>query len=328
VAVEQPIRRHGLVALAARARRVGVRGVNPASITALAAVAVLATVVVSTGGAGVRDPLASATPATSPQGRDRITTTVVEPDHLLPAVPGDRPLRVVVTGDSVAWSLGHPLVEEGLLPEDVRMWVIANLGCTITPGRAVVDGIEFRPRLCGEWREAARWAAFDFQPDVVVSMWGAWEVYDHVVDGALLHSGTPEFAEAYQQALADNIDETVAVAPNVRFAFLTVPCMRERSPWLGGAESPRNDPANLAWVNDLTAEVAAGYGDRATVVDLGPLLCPDGEVLTTVDGVQLRTDGVHFSGPSAAIVWDHVDAEIRRWLADPGRAAAGGAPAA
>jgi hypothetical protein len=325
-AVEQPIRRHGLAGLAARARRAGVPGSRPATLTAVAALAVVATVVVSTAGGGSPDMFASATPITAPQGSAPMTTTVVEPHHPLPPVPDDRPLRVVLTGDSVAWSLGVGLVEGESPPDDALVRVVANLGCTLTPGKSLVDGVEVEARLCGDWRAVARRTVFDHRPDVVMSIWGAWEVYDHVDDGRVLRAGTPEFDAAYQQALVDNIDETIALAPDVRFVFLTVPCMEERKAWLGAEDSPRNDPEKLARVNALTAAVAAGYGDRATVVDLGPVLCPDGEVLTTVDGVEVRTDGVHFSAAYAAVVWEHVDEHIRPWLAEPGRSGAGGMP--
>jgi len=323
--VEQPIRRHGLAGLAARLRRIGVPA-RPATISAVAAVAVVATVVVSTGGRDSSDVFGAATEITVPRGPQDITTTSVEPLHPLPAVPGDRPLRVMVTGDSVAWSLGFPLVEHELVPDDVDMRLVANLGCTITPGKAIVAGVEVKASLCKDWREAARWTAFRFRPDVVVSVWGAWEVYDHVDDGRMLRAGTPEFEAAYQQALADNIDETVAIVPDVRFAFLTVPCMVEQSPWLGGEESPRNDWAKLVRVNDLTSQVAERYGDRAIVVDLGPLLCPDGEVVTTVDGMTVRSDGVHFSLDYAPIVWDYVAEKLRPWTAEAGRSGVGGAP--
>ena len=327
LAVEQPIRRHGLSGFAARARRAGVPGARPATITAVAAAAVVATVIVSTGGRDTSDIFASATVITAPRSSADIPTTIVEPFHPLPAHPGDRPLRVMVTGDSVGWSLGHPLVtEDGLMPDDVDMRLNANLGCTITPGVALIDGVEFEGRLCQDWREPARWTAFSFTPDVVVSVWGAWEVHDHVDDGRLLRVGSPEAAAAYQQAVADNIDETVAVAPDVRFAFLTVPCMDESKPRLGGAGSPRNDREKLAWVNGLTAEVAARYGDRAAVVDLGPLLCPDGEILTTVDGVRVRSDGVHFTADYAPIVWEYVEDRLRPWLSEAGRSGPGGAP--
>jgi hypothetical protein len=160
--------------------------------------------------------------------------------------------------------------------------------------------------------------ASGFQPDVVVAVWGAWEVYDHQQGEDLLRAGTPEFAAAYQRALADSIDRTVAAAPDARFAFVTVPCMDDRNLWVGGLDDRRNHPENLAWINARTAEVAARFGDRALVVDAGPLLCPGGRFAREVDGVVAREDGIHLTPRFAPVMWRYIEERIRPWLARPG----------
>ena len=120
---------------------------------------------------------------------------------------------------------------------------------------------------------------------------------------AYARSANPTWA-AYEQALASSIDELVAVAPDARVALVTVPCMHEVDPRLGGPGSPRNDPDGLRWINQRTAEVARRYGGRAMVVDMGPLVCPGGRPLDEVDGVVARADGVRClavaTGPFAA----------------------------
>lgn len=323
VVVEQPVRRHGLAGLWARAqaRRAGLPAVRPAVLTGVGAALVVAIVVVSTAGGGVYGP-AAGSPAALPDDV-QVTTTILGPDHPLPAVPEDRDLRVMVGGDSVAWSLAFNLVAHHEVPDGLQMKLVAELGCTVTPGLAVVEGVQVEAERCRDWQGQWERTAFVTRPDVVVAMWGAWEVYDHQDGDRLLRAGTPEAAAAYQQALADSIDRTVAVSPDTRFAFLTVPCMRESSPWLGEARSPRNDPAMLAWVNGLTAEVAARYGARATVIDLGPLVCAGDEPLDEVDGVTVRDDGVHFTADYSRVVWAHLQERLRAWLAHPPTAGAG-----
>lgn len=315
VLVEQPVRRDGWGGLRGRLQRVGLPTVRPAAMTAVAAATLVTVVVVSTPGGRAHEVSAGA-PWMQP-GPQPVTTTIVGPRHPLPPVPADRDLRVMVGGDSVAWSLVYHQVEDDDLPDGVRLRLVADLGCTLVPGVAVVNGVERPSRWCGDWRSAWQSVALAFEADVVVVSWGAWEVYDHLDRDRLLAAGTPPFAEAYRQALADSVDATIAVAPDVRFAFLTTPCMDERAPWLGGEDSPRNDRANLRWVNDLTAEVAARYGDRVMVVDLEPLVCPGGVTRDEVDGVVLREDGVHFGGESAPIAWRYVEEQIRPWLAEP-----------
>jgi hypothetical protein len=41
---------------------------------------------------------------------------------------------------------------------------------------------------------------------------------------------------------------------------------------------------------------------NARWLDLDAYICPDGNCLTELDGVELRPDGRHFQGPSANIV--------------------------
>ncbi|HEX6419979.1 MAG TPA: acyltransferase family protein [Acidimicrobiales bacterium] len=315
VLVERPVRHQGWDGLRRRLRLAGLPAVRPGALTAAAAAATVAVVVGATAGAraGVALPHGPGIDGAAVA----VTTTTVGRGHPLPAVPQDRDLRALIGGDSVAWSLAFDQVARGDVPEGVQLRLVADLGCTLVPGVAVVDGVERPSQFCGDWRSAWQAEAFRFAPDVVVVAWGAWEVYDHVDGDRYLRAGTPEFAAAYRASLADSLDRTIAVAPDVRFAFVTVPCMAETSPRLGGPDSPRNDPARLRWVNDLTVDVAGRYGPRATVVDLGPLLCRGGEVRDEVDGVVLRDDGVHFTPEAAPMVWDYIERRIHPWLAEP-----------
>jgi hypothetical protein len=105
--------------------------------------------------------------------------------------------------------------------------------------------------------------------------------------------------------------------------FASVPRMTENNPFLGGAESPRNDPANIPWINEHTAAVVARYAGRALLVDLGPLVCDGGVPLEEVDGVVPRPDGIHFSRDDAAVAWRYIGDRMRPWLVAPAVAQAG-----
>lgn len=326
VLVEQPIRRHGLSGLCARARRVGLPNLRPRAVTGVVAVVAVAVVLVATSGPRPEAALSAARAPDGSRSGPPVTTVVVGPDHPLPAVPDDRDLRVLLGGDSVAWSLGYSLIQDDRVPDGMHLGLVAQLGCTVTPGIAVVNEVEQDNRLCPDWRDRLRTMAFDLQPDLVVALWGAWEVFDHRDGGRVLRFGTPDFAAAYQRALADSIDATIAVAPDTRFAFLTVPCMEDLETRLGSPDSPRNDPDNLRWINDLTAAVVDAYGPRAMVVDLGPLVCRDGRAVGEVDGVTTRDDGVHFTGEFAPEVWRLVREKTADWLAEPAISGEGWSP--
>ncbi len=319
--LERPIRRHGWSGVRARLARARLPSPRPALLTAGAGVAVAAVVAAGTAGDAPR-PLGAppgVTVSTLPLPNAPVTTVDVPPVHPLPAVvPGRaRPLRVVVGGDSVAWSLGIGLSAAGAMPAYTRMNTIAEISCTATPGVAVASNGHYEGDNCGDWHADWQKASFALQADVVVAVWGAWEVYDHIDGDRVLHPATPEMGSAYRRSLREAMDATIAADPDVRFAFVTVPCMQEQNPRLGGTDSPRNDRALVGWVNEQTTAVARGYGDRALVVDLGPLLCPDGDVVREIDGVTVRTDGIHFSNEITPVVWRFVTDRLYPWLAQP-----------
>ena len=59
-------------------------------------------------------------------------------------------------------------------------------------------------------------------------------------------------------------------------------------------------------LNRIYAGAAGGVGNVA-VIDLGSLICPPGaECTTEIEGIELRPDGLHFSGGGADV--------IARWL--------------
>jgi hypothetical protein len=254
-----------------------------------------------------------------------VTTVDVPPNQPLPAinVSHDRPVRVIIGGDSVAWSLGIGLSAVRAMPVNTRLRTIAEISCTATPGLAVASGGSFEGGACADWHADWQKAAFALQTDVVVALWGPWEVYDHIDGDKTLHPGTRAFGEAYRRSLRQGMDATIAADPNVRFAFLTVPCYEEQNPRLGGVDSPRNDRSLVAWVNDQTAAVAREYGARAMLIDLGPLLCPHGKIVHEIDGVPVRNDGVHFTNQITPVVWQFITERLYPWLAQPAVASGG-----
>ena len=57
----------------------------------------------------------------------------------------------------------------------------------------------------------------------------------------------------------------------------------------------------------LLADVARADPERIRLVDLGRRLCPDGRYTRDVDGVQVRSDGLHLTP-------EGVRARIAPWL--------------
>lgn len=219
----------------------------------------------------------------------------------IPAVPEDRPVKVMVAGDSVAWTLSYagPVV-----PPTLEMSSAALIGCGLVDGYALPGGqIDTSSEGCDGWAEYWQVRAAESRPDVVLVQFGAWEVYDHLIDGETVRSGTPEMRDLIRAGLDRGVSSLLAVDPSVRLALVGAPCMRERDPRLGGTSSERNDPERLAWVNEVFADYVADLGPRATYLDLGELLCPGGTFREEIDGVEIRPDGSHYGEGTSTAVW-------------------------
>jgi hypothetical protein len=237
----------------------------------------------------------------------------------------DGVLDVTVVGDSSGFTLASHAGEHG----GVRIVNGAVIGCGLDPAPALVGGAPFphngQPVACADSPHyAAHAAAAD--PDVVLVTLGPWEVYDRrLPDGSDLEVGTDAWQAWLQESLDHFARRMAAAAPHARIAVTDVPCYAERSGWLGGPDSPRNDPVRVAAVNEVIDDVLARYPRRLARLSIADALCPGGEAGATLGGAALRPDGVHVSGPAAPLLWERVLLpQLRALTPDQDAAATGG----
>ncbi len=240
----------------------------------------------------------------------------IEPNPDLPAVAPDHVVKTVIAGDSAGWTLSF--TQHQPLP-DIQVFDRAILGCGIidTPYFVRTTRLTFDVDCSGQpvyWQGAAA-----EQPDVLGVMVGAWEVYDHEVDGKRVGPGDPAYARRFTHDLTQAVDAMIAAVPGIRVVFIGQACFQERNDKLGGVAGDRNDTSRLRKVNAVIKDVAAHYGSRATYIDMGPWLCPGGKFKADVNGVEMRPDGVHFSDQSAAIAWQWLGPKILDFARRPTR---------
>jgi hypothetical protein len=127
-----------------------------------------------------------------------------------------------------------------------------------------------------------------------------WSHYQPLlVDGQLLRAGTPEHTAALREQYLQLVDEVAALGGRVVFVELPPggdslgsviaagrPAGSARPPVPGGDLVP-------AW-NALLRDVAASRPRNASVISVTDLVCPSG-CPAMIDGVLVRTDGVHYS---------------------------------
>ncbi len=217
-------------------------------------------------------------------------------------------VRVAFVGDSVAWStaqaLSGPAIEHNVEVVNAGFW-----GC------GVVVGLPFRyfgkqydslPQGCDRWPEQWRRALEPQPPDLTVIVVGRWELMDRVHDGGWAHVGAPSF----DVHLASQFDHAIAVAKEAssQVAVATAPAFRRGSRPDGGTW-PEDEPERLQRVNSLLREAAARNG--VAVVEFGQLVSPAGVASNTVDGVRVRTDGVHIAASAGAWLAPRLLPELR-----------------
>jgi hypothetical protein len=209
------------------------------------------------------------------------------------------PLRVLLLGDSQAYVVADDTARWALAPGvDLSAW--ATIGCGIGSAPVVSAGVQlpYPGAACDEWAEAWRDKATVARPDVVVVQLGAWEVTDVLVAGQVLAFGTPEhdawLLERLRMAFA------AAGASGAPVVALDVPCYAAR-PGAFTVAAERNDPARVAHLNALVAQVAAEHG--AVVAAQDHFACEGDVERRLPTGAELRYDGVHYTRDGVAAFW-------------------------
>jgi peptidoglycan/LPS O-acetylase OafA/YrhL len=224
----------------------------------------------------------------------------VRTGHHRPA-PHHQPPRASVFGDSVAWTFVRYLpAHPGLEIRDRTV-----LGCGIARGGPYryFGTVHDQHHRCDRWpAEWARAVAVD-DPDVAVLFVGRWETMDRVHEGRWTHLGEP----GYDTYLSAELDRAVTALSSRggRVVLCTYPYTR-RGERPDGGLYPEDDPARIRRWNTLLHEAAARRPGVAQVADTGAVLDPGGGYTPTVNGVVVRSDGLHLTPAGSDL--------LARWL--------------
>ncbi len=258
----------------------------------------------------------------TPTTADPPTTTTTEPSYLSPALPvtaSNKPVKVLLVGDSIAGTLGVGLADEAR-PYNVQIANEGLPGCslsmkaeirvlfyTVAP-TAPCDVKKNPDSLFDTWR---RWVDA-YNPDVVVYL-ARGETFDQEVGGRWQNLGQPAFdsyvANRYRQAV------DVLGSRGASVVLLTTPYYDSgASP--AGAPWPEDQPARVALDNQAMRQVATVApvgvdGSRVYVFDLNAVVSPDHGFSPTVNQINVRcTDGVHFTRSGGIFVGRRLAPEL------------------
>ncbi|HVM40608.1 MAG TPA: acyltransferase family protein, partial [Acidimicrobiia bacterium] len=189
--------------------------VRPLAVSVGATTVALAVVVAASSFPRPDSPGAPALAAAAAPAPERARTTAGShhvPSVLTPAAlppPPTQPVRVLVAGDSVAFTLADAMpspVLDSYVTVDYRS---THLGCGVVAGRPLNGG---RPVLledpaCQEWESRWRRGIEEFAPDVAVVLLGAWEVLDHRTPDGDLVVGSAR----YERYLLDRMERGIRI---------------------------------------------------------------------------------------------------------------------
>jgi len=227
---------------------------------------------------------------------------------------GDGRYRVLIVGDSVGFSLGYNF-PAAVFP-DVKPTADVDFGCGTAEQHIVVDGTAQPPEQgCDNvflhWSDGVA----STRPNLIVWSLGAWEVYDHEVDGKVLTVGSAAYATYLRSRLDDGLSAMQRAGARAPIVIPTVPCYGQPKYVVGGVNmaTDRNDPKRAAAVNQVLESFAAAHSSAVHLVDPNRLVCPTGKFTEKVNGVQLREDGVHYTKAGATAFWKWLMPQLARW---------------
>ncbi|WP_239591401.1 acyltransferase family protein [Mycolicibacterium tusciae] len=215
-------------------------------------------------------------------------------------VPGTR--TVAVFGDSVAWTMMRYLPPT----PGLAFTNYTTIGCGIARGgpyRYVGQTLNQKPE-CDAW--PSRWSQRinHDRPDVVLLIVGRWEVVDRMNEGVwtdILETGYEDYLRGELNRALDILGATGA-----RIVVTTEPYNR-RAEKPDGSLYPEDDPDRVDEWNALLRSVVKPR-KNVEVLDLNDKLGPGGVYTNWVDGIRMRSDGVHPT--PQAVKW------LTPWLTD------------
>jgi peptidoglycan/LPS O-acetylase OafA/YrhL len=202
--------------------------------------------------------------------------------------PGDEP-RITFFGDSVSWTLGTYLPPHPGLTVTVR----AMQGCGIARLPDIIQLGEGHTNYpgCPTWDARWRKGVTADDPDVAVILLDRWELMDRQLDGEYRHVGQPEY-DAYLTGEL-NLAVDIAGSQGARVVLLTAPYTR-RAERPDGSLFEEDQPERVDAWNHLLWTMA-NTRRNVTIIDLNRRVCPDGEFTWDIDGLPIRSDGLHFT---------------------------------
>jgi peptidoglycan/LPS O-acetylase OafA/YrhL len=216
-----------------------------------------------------------------------------------------RPFTVSVFGDSIGWTLMH------FLPPTPGFDFIDHtvIGCSLVRGgpyRYLNQTLD-QKNECESWPSRWRTQITIDQPDAILLIVGRWETVDRVNEGRWTHIGDRAF-DAY---LANELRSAVHIlsSSGAPLTVANLPYSR-RGERPDGSLYPEDQPERVREWNTMLGDTI-GHRAGVRILDLNKKLCPEDVYTAKVDGIQLRSDGVHLTPEGVQWLTPWLEASLR-----------------
>jgi peptidoglycan/LPS O-acetylase OafA/YrhL len=217
-----------------------------------------------------------------------------------------RPFTVSVFGDSIGWTWMH------FLPATPGFQFIDHtvIGCSLVRGGPYryLDQTLGQKSECESW--PGRWTsqvAID-RPDAVLLVVGRWETVDRVNEGRWTHIGDPDFDAYISGELRRAVDILSFGGAPLTVANLPYSRRGERP---DGSLYPEDQPKRVDEWNTLLGKTIGNRPD-VRMLDFKKKLCPQGVYTADVDGIQVRSDGVHLTDEGVQWLTPWLEESLRK----------------
>jgi len=216
-----------------------------------------------------------------------------------PPLPGDRPPRLLLTGDSVSQTLAPALAAEARR-RGAQVTINTRPGCGLLPGLPMTRDGFIPPWARGCSNEVPAWRGLlASTPADVVFVLSTWDGSPRAMGESVIDPASLVGHHATAQMVHSLVDDIAPVGSGRTVVFLA-----ESIPTRGATSG---DPSAIRIAEArhhraVLRTVARADFARVRLVDLGQWLCPTGHPCPEiVEGVQVRgEDGGHFTPQGAA----------------------------
>jgi peptidoglycan/LPS O-acetylase OafA/YrhL len=222
------------------------------------------------------------------------------------------PKRVMVVGDSLAFTLGVPWLQDEQR-YGLQLANAAVLGCAFTTQGSLDVAGTWEGQSAGCPNALQTWAVQKraLHPQAVVVELGYRDQFDWKINGKVEHLGQAAF-DAYVQSQIDKLVEVLG-AGGTKILFLSVPYTHPPDQ-TDGSPAPAASPARHAQINSMLEAAAKRHPKTVSLLDIDQTISPGNHYDANVNGQLCRFDGVHFSAYCSGLLEPRVLGEVRKML--------------